>query len=174
MPLTRRQRRFVRELAACGNQAEAARRSGYSAKWAENQASNLMAIPEVRAAAEAELAAVSAKAKVSAIDVLVGLARIASADPIDLVDAKGMPVSLRDIPPDLRRCIASMEITQIGEKVFVSKLRFADRLQALKLLGEHLRIFQKDAPPPGATLESLILEAVARARGTTTEKTGSA
>ena len=54
-----RQRRFVDEYILCPNAAEACRRAGYSNQFANRQAHKLLSKPEIRAAIDGRLAAVS-------------------------------------------------------------------------------------------------------------------
>lgn len=53
--LTARRKRFIEEMAACGNATEAARRAGYSKKTASVKGCALMKIPEIREAVEKAL-----------------------------------------------------------------------------------------------------------------------
>lgn len=76
---------FVLEYAKDLNGRAAAVRAGYSPNAATQQASNLLADPEVRAAVDALIADRAAAVKVEATDVLRELWRMAVADPNDLV-----------------------------------------------------------------------------------------
>ena len=57
--MNERQRRFVDEYILCPNAAEACRRAGYSNQFANRQAHKLLSKPEIRAAIDGRLAAVS-------------------------------------------------------------------------------------------------------------------
>jgi hypothetical protein len=75
-------------------------------------------------------------------------------DVADLFDAEGYLKPLKDIPEDARRAIAGLEVEEIwgdaddGEgakgRVVVGrtkKLKLASKVEALKLLGQHLKLF---------------------------------
>ena len=53
--MTSRQKRFIAEMAACGNISEAARRAGYSEKTARKRGYVLMKNPEIKAGVEKAL-----------------------------------------------------------------------------------------------------------------------
>lgn len=55
--LTARRKRFIEEMALCGNASEAARRAGYSAKTAHKKGYKLMQDPEIREGVEKALEA---------------------------------------------------------------------------------------------------------------------
>lgn len=57
--MNERQIRFVDEFIACGNASEAARRAGYTAKFAARQGYKLLSNPEVRAALDERRAALT-------------------------------------------------------------------------------------------------------------------
>lgn len=59
--LNRKQKRFIEEYAQNLNGAEAARKAGYSPKTAKNIASENLAKPHLKAAAEAQIAALRVK-----------------------------------------------------------------------------------------------------------------
>lgn len=85
MALTSRQARFVEEYLLDLNATAAARRSGYSAKTAEQQGPRLLGNVEVALAIREAQAARSARVQLSADGVLQELGRIIVADPRELI-----------------------------------------------------------------------------------------
>src|SRR5258706_5105 len=105
---------FCREYIAKNlHGTNAALAAGFSPKDARTYASRLLAEPEIQERI-AELAQErNEELKINARDVLLELHRIASQDPAALVDENEVPHKLTDIPIDLRRTIASVEIEEM-------------------------------------------------------------
>jgi phage terminase small subunit len=175
--LTLRQRLFV-TLYVCGsagvkgNATEACRMAGFSGKGGKPErvaeyARDLLKNPKVKAAVDALEERQIAKIVHSADRVLAEVARIALADPADLVDATGKLLPLRSIPEDARRAISSIEVDDKG----VTKIRFWEKTRANELLGKYYKLWSDKYEPPGDNVPdelkaeraaSLIAEALRR------------
>jgi phage terminase small subunit len=81
----------------------------------------------------------------SAVRVLAELARIAFADPRKLFDANGGMRPMHEIDDDTRGAVV-IEVTQgidaDGNPIFTRKVKFAEKLRALEMLGKHLGLFR--------------------------------
>lgn len=82
--------------------------------------------------------------KMNAIAVLRGYARIASLDPRRAFDPSGNMLPIHQLPDDVALAIAGVEITEtvIGEGVmtYTKKVKFNDRLGALRDLGKYFKL----------------------------------
>ncbi len=135
--LTARQQAFVREYLVDLNATQAAVRAGYSPKTAEVQGSRLLRFVQVAAAIDEALKARAARVEASADDVLRELTRLALVDVGEAFDAEGRLLPLASMPAEVRRAIVSMETGALG----VVKVRFADKVKSLELLGKHHKLF---------------------------------
>lgn len=85
MALTAKQHLFVREFLLDLNATQAAIRAGYSRRSAQEQGSQMLAHPEIKAAIEAAMAKRSDKTEIDAARVLEEIAAMAFYDPADLI-----------------------------------------------------------------------------------------
>jgi phage terminase small subunit len=169
--VTPRQQRFVDEYLLDLNATQAAIRAGYSAKTAEVTGCRLLRNVQVAAAIEERKTARAERLEVTA-DLVVGeLAAIAFGDLRDVVawDADGV-VTVRpssEITDDAARALQEIAqsiqvIPQRGDAEPIEhhrlKVKRADRLRALELLGKHLGMFRErlEVEHRGLTLEQLI------------------
>lgn len=160
MALTGKRELFAREYLKDLNATQAATRAGYAPAGCAVEGCRLLADPLVQAHI-AELAAErNEELKINARDVLLELHRIASQDPAALVDENEVPHKLSEIPIDLRRTIASLEIEELyagrGEERTsigrLHKIKFWNKNHALESLGRHLALF-KDSLDLSASLK---------------------
>ena len=110
--LNERQRRFVAEYLVDPKAGPAARRAGYSSKTAETCGSRLLRNPKVRAAVDAGLAKRLAKTGLQAERLDAELARITFADLGQAFGPDGDLLPMSEIPEDLRRALAGVDIEQ--------------------------------------------------------------
>jgi phage terminase small subunit len=149
MGLTGKERLFAAEYLKDKNGKQAAIRAGYSPKTAEQQASRLLRKVKVRQAIEKHFSKVEEEAIVKVSDVLLELKRIALTDIGQAFDENGNLKPLKDIPEDVRRAIAGIDVDelyeghgqdreQVGE---TKKIRFWDKNRALENLGRYFKLF---------------------------------
>ncbi len=134
-----KQRRFVAEYLKDQNGTQAAIRAGYSPKTAQEQSSDLLSKPIIRAAVDTELAKIQEKAGVTQERILAALLNIAEIDPRKLFERDGTLKKLKDLPNDVALTIASIESDDT--KGHLKKIKFWDKTRALELLGKHLKMF---------------------------------
>lgn len=147
--LTARHVRFVEEYLVDLNGAQAAIRAGYSARTAGAIACRLLKQPEIAAAVEAGKAERSQRTKIDADWLLTRLAAEAEADFGDLYDENGDLRPIRDWPAIWRQgLVTDLEVAALYEGTgkerreigHVKKVKFAERLRRLELIGKHIRI----------------------------------
>lgn len=147
--LTARQMRFVEEYLAEPDGAQAAIRAGYSARRAKVTACALLKNPAIAAAIDAGKAERSGRMKVDADWLLTRLAAEAEADLGDLYDENGDLKPIREWPAIWRQgLVTDLEISALYEGTgkerrevgHVKKVKFAERLRRLELIGKHIRI----------------------------------
>lgn len=147
--LTARQQRFVEEYLVDAVGAHAAIRAGYSPRDAKKRAWRLLKKPEIAAAIETAKAERSERTRIDADWLLTRLAAEAEADLGDLYDENGDFKPIREWPSIWRQgLVTDVEISALYEGTgkerqqvgHVKKVKFAERLRRLELIGKHIRI----------------------------------
>lgn len=147
--LTPKQARFVDEYLIDLNATQAAIRSGYSAKNADNIASELLGKTQVREAIEQLRQDRSTKTNIDAAWVLTRLADEATADIADLYDDDGKLLPVRQWPMIWRQgLVQGIEVDELFEgrgedRVqigVVRKVRLDNRVKRLELIGKHIGV----------------------------------
>jgi len=142
--LTEKQKRFCEEYLIDLNATQAAIRAGYSAKNANNIASENLAKPNIRTHIDEALAERSKRTGINADRVLRELARIAFVNADEVIDTRTATVK-EDATKDDTAAIASVKVKTVDGDEFSSterEIRFADKLKALEMLGKHLGMFK--------------------------------
>jgi phage terminase small subunit len=168
--LNDRQRRFVEAYLIEPNGKQAAIAAGYSRETAESQASRLLSLAKVRAELDRLRGERAQRTAITADEVLKELKRIAMCDIGEAFDdATGVLKPLNQIPVDVRRCIASIEVDELfdyegGQRTRIGvtkKVRFWDKKGSLDSLGKHLKLFTDKVELSGkVTLEQLVLASI--------------
>lgn len=162
MALNDKQTRFVDEYLIDLNATQAAIRAGYSKRTAGSQAHDLLKNPEIEAAIAARQAERAVRTGITQDRVLQELALLAfsdmrkfaewGSDGVKLLDSKAMEEADA-------RCVAevSESTTKDGGSV---KFRIHSKVDALKLIGQHLAMFTEKIQHSNAdgdfTLEDLL------------------
>lgn len=145
-----RYEKFAREYVIDQNGTRAAIAAGYSARSATSQASDLLRIPKVQALIDSHLSRQAEKAEVTAEKIVSGLSRAAFFDPRRFFDEDGELKTVSALDDEAAGALAGMEIEKLyehfsagkaGQIGTVTKVKFADRLRALELLGKHFKLF---------------------------------
>jgi phage terminase small subunit len=143
--LTPKQALFVSEILVDGNASAAAKRAGYSAKTADEQGHRLSRNAQVAAEIAKRQSKRLERNEVTAERVIAQLAAIAFADPRKLFDANGALKPIDQIDDDTRAALV-IEVTQgtdaDGNPTFSRKVKFAEKLRALEMLGKYLGLFR--------------------------------
>ena len=138
--LSRKRRRFVEEYVVDWNGTQAAIRAGYSAKTAAAQANRLLRKVEILEELDRRVKRIADGAEVRAARILRELARVAFADLRDIVEWGPDGVTLRpsdDLTPDQAAAVSEVSQGADGHK----RIKSADKLRALELLGKRLGLF---------------------------------
>ncbi len=149
MKLTPKQAAFVREYLVDLNATQAALRAKYSTRTAPKIGSENLHKPGIRAAIDEAIAKRAAKVEVKSDDILRELLRIARVDIGDAYDDAGRLKDIHAIPEDTRRAIVGIDAEELyewnenrREQIGTTrKVRFADKIRALEMLGKHLKLF---------------------------------
>lgn len=143
--LTPKQAAFVAEYLIDLNASAAARRAGYAEKRADAMGHENLRKPEIAAAIAAAQAERAQRTQIDADWVLKRLAAMADADLSDLHQADGTLKPAGEWPEVWRKgLIAGVEMDETtvgGDKVVTTrKVKIADRLKALELIGRHVAV----------------------------------
>ena len=164
--LSDQQERFVKEYLVDLNGAQAVIRAGYVTKHPDVRASALLDNPAVKRRIENTIAQRHKRLDVRADKVVLELGRIGLADPLGIFDAKtGGLKDMAEIPEDLRRCIASIEVEELFEGNgkdremigYVKKVKFWDKPKALEILARYFKIL---VDGPGALTQNNVQQNV--------------
>lgn len=146
--LTPRQKRFAEEYVIDLNGEAAAKRAGFSAKSANQQAVHLKNIPHVAEYIHQLQSKKFQALKIDAENVLRRILQIAEADIAEAYDDRGYLKPIKDIPENVRLCISAVKVyeefegqgrdrEQIGE---VREVKFWNKVDALHMLAKHLKL----------------------------------
>lgn len=141
--LTPKQRKFVGEYLVDLNATRAAIRAGYSEKTANRIGSELLVKTCIREAIAAAQARREQRTEITADRVVAELAKIAFADPRDVMEWGPNGVILKDSADLTEGQAASVaEVSETTTKDGGSlRLKKHDKVKALELLGRHLGMF---------------------------------
>jgi phage terminase small subunit len=131
-----RQRRFVLEYAKDFNGTQACIRAGYSKNTANVIAHRLTKLPHIARMIKAAREDSLRRCELSVDKVISELMAVAFCDPAELFDDNGDMLPLKQIPKKFRTAIASIQ--QIGDG---KKITLWNKVEALRNLGQHLRMF---------------------------------
>lgn len=142
--------RFIDEYLKDRNGKQAAIRAGYSPASAESQASRMLKDPEVEKRVGELVAKASKRSLLTVERVQEEIARIAFADPRNLVNEAGQLRALHELDADTAAVVASIEVEDLFEgkgeaREHVGTLRKVktwDKTKALDMAGRHLGMFK--------------------------------
>jgi len=137
---------FVNEYLIDLNATRAGLRAGYSEKTAKSQASRLLTNIDVQEAFQAGMAARSERTGIDQDKVLKSIANLAFYDPRDAMSWSDAGVSVKNSEELTNDQV--MQITEVSQSFnkaggLVVNVKFADRAKYIKMLGDHLGLFQQ-------------------------------
>lgn len=140
--------KFCVEFLVDRNGKQAAIRAGYSARTAEQQASRLLSNVKVKAEIDRLLKEQEGRTKLNADRVLSELWHLATVDLSQAYNLDGTFKNIHDIPEDVRRAIAGVEVEELfdgagrdKEKIGItSKVKFWDKPRCLEILAKHFKL----------------------------------
>lgn len=140
-PLTPKQQGFVEEYLVDRNATQAAIRAGYSPKSASEIGRQLLEHTGVRARIDTAIAEQSRRLGINADRVLLELAKLALANPLDVVEA--MDATIKDgATREDTAAIQSIKVKVIPQKndepIIEREVRLYDKNKSLDLLGKFL------------------------------------
>ena len=163
--LTPKQECFVTEYLVDLNATQAAIRAGYKPRSARTAAARNMSNDNIREAISAARQEQQERTEITADRVMQELARIALVDVRKLFDDEGNPLDISCIDDDTAAAISGLDVTKESDiDVYVKKIRMADKLRALELLGRHLGMFNGGGDG-GMTQESGVVLLPTRGEG---------
>ena len=163
--LPEKQERFCQEYLVDLNGTQAAIRAGYSPLSANQQASDLLAKPNIRARIDELMAARSMRTEITADVVIRELARVALVNPLDVISASDATVR-DDASVDQTAAIQSVKVKIVDGDIssIEREVKLHDKVRALELLGKHLGMYtdkkELSGPGGGAVPVKLVVEYV--------------
>ena len=152
--MTDQQRLFCEEYLIDLNARQAALRAGYRPASADKACEWIHpehpSKPQLRAMIDAELAKRSRRLGVNADRVVRELARIAFADPMDVINPSTGGLR-KEIDREDRAIIAGYRVKS-GEEFTEREVRLADKTRALELLGKHLGMWTETVHVEGVEI----------------------
>lgn len=157
--LNPKQKSFVLNYLIDKNATQAAIRAGYSKKTAEFQGCRLLTNDKVADFLNQQLSLQEKRTLVTADEVISELKKIAFLDIRGAFNDNGSLKDIKDIPDDVARAIAGIEIDDLfegygGDRTrigYTKKLKLNDKTRALELLGKHLKILTDKVEHSGST-----------------------
>ena len=150
--LTPKQELFCREYLVDLNATQAAIRAGYSKKTAKSQGQRLLTNVDVQTFIQMLMDARAQRTEITADRVIEQLGRVAFGDLRSVFDGTRLMVP-EEWSDDAAALIAGLEVNTLekgeGEVEYVAKIRSADRLKALELLGKHFKLFTEKVEATG-------------------------
>jgi phage terminase small subunit len=145
--LNRRQEEFVRQYLLDLNAAAAYVRAGFRARGnsAEVNAARLLRNAKVSEAIEKAMVERSERTKIDGDRVLRELGKIAFLDARRALNDDGSFKPISGLDDDMAAALASFDVVELGgdEGGVIRKVRLADKLRALELIGKHLGMFRE-------------------------------
>lgn len=149
--LTAKQQRFVEEVVVDWNFNKAAERAGYSARSAHNIGWQLMKQDKILDAIYGPggvLEKQQERTRITADQALKEMAKIAFADIRNAFDEDGNLLSIRDMPEDVAKAVASFKVftnprkdEDVQEETLTKSIRCWDKTKALDQIGKHFNMF---------------------------------
>ena len=149
--LTNKQSRFIEEYLVDLNATQAAIRAGYSEKTAMEQGYQLLQKTSVQECIQKRMDGRSKRTEITSDRILEEIAKIGFSDVRNILTETDHLRRVSSLPDDVAACVQSIEVVtrQTGqtdadgnkEVEYVHKIRLADKLKGLELLGKHLVLF---------------------------------
>lgn len=137
--LTNRQKKFIKFYNVEANATKAAIKAGYSKKTAYSSGQRLLKNVEVQNALQKKAEQLNEKLDISKERILREWALLAYSNIVDVVDASGQNVSLKDLsklPEDVQRTVQS-----VSEGKFGVSIKLHDKKAGLEALSKHMQLW---------------------------------
>lgn len=148
--------RFVAEYLADPklNATAAAIKAGFNPKSAKRIACALLKNPKIRQQIDKEFEARQQRTFITADRVLLELYHMATVDPYEAYKDDGGLKDVKDMPEELRRAIAGIEVDEIWDTEYgedgrrkvqigvTKKIKFWDKNKAAEMLAKHLKLIE--------------------------------
>jgi len=149
-PLTDREVLFLAEYLTDFNAPRAAAVVGYKTKYLKTTACRLVGAPHIQAAIKREITDRAQRLRATVDNTVRELGRLCFSDIGEIFDDAGNLKNPKDLPCEVRACIASIKVVKkkltAGDSVveYVHEIKFWNKPKALELLATHLGLLQKD------------------------------
>ncbi len=152
-----RQRLFVAEYLGNGfNASRAARAAGYSESTAAKQSTRLTRNPKLARIVADQAQKEMARREITAERVLEEMAKLAFFDPRRIFDVNGGLLPPSQMGDEEAAAIAGLDLRQMQDGSEMKKIKLADKLKSLEVLGRYLRLFTERVEHSGTLGVQLI------------------
>lgn len=167
MSLTEKQIRFCEEYLIDLNGTQAAIRSGYSSKTANEQAARLLANVSIQNYLVERRKQIAGALNITQERVLKEYAKLAFSDTRKYFDDNGRLINIPDLDDNAAAALAGFDIMEEkggngeGQQVvlgYVKKIKLWDKVKALDSLGKHLGLFEGTSQLSGKKITVTISE----------------
>ena len=145
--LTDKQRIFVKEYLVSFNATQAAIKAGYSKKSAKSVGYENLTKPHIQEEIKKQHEERRKRLGIQADDIVNRLWAIANGNIAEYADWKGRRISLK--PSDMLNKTQKYIINEISDTQWGVKIKLADKIKALELLGRHLGLFAENVNHDG-------------------------
>ena len=149
--LTAKQKRFCEEYLIDCNGTQAAIRAGFSKKTARSIANEYLTKPDIKKYVSELQQKLREKTEITAVNVIAELAKVGFSNVQDFLESKNGIVDLSTLKRDVAASVSSIKVKtiEVGKgknKAIEPQVEFKlhDKIAALRQLGQHLGVFEKD------------------------------
>lgn len=155
--MTSKEKKFCEEYLVDLDGTKAAIRAGYSKRTAGQIAYDMMQKQHIKKYLEKKRTELEIKTGVKAESVIRELAALGFYNVQDLVNDENCAIKISKAEREILKPVVGLKVTETitkaGERIIVTDLKLANKIEALVSLGKHLGVFEKDNNQKSAVIK---------------------